>query len=392
MGLCSQFCTKKGMQSSFAKNELVSDKLDEIYRKAVSNIELNVGEFPKHTRIRIQRWVKKLSLTSRNVTWQKNRNAYISLLLECMDENYFREPFHCHPPDGALPTLPGHLRLAHKRRQRTKQSSDKRAAAPANKTLLKGNDLPIQDNATVFFEGLSQDGTQNKTLLPQFQRSEWSDLNTTAMNMAPSSQHVASEFTVDSIATDHSVESSQVIPQLPQDYPSNNIISGASNTEALHQDSEEMTDFHLSMSEMNDEEHSRKYLQDLQEIIQKQGAQLEALQAQAEHLHEAQQAELRRARQLHQLETEHLWRKQQRIFEEVLPSSSFRLDPSEICIPSRSSKASPFFDSPVFNVDVQDKLSIESYLGYLNDFTSETHLLTSQCKDPHIDVLSSLKL
>mmetsp|Transcript_24531 Transcript_24531/g.30584 ORF Transcript_24531/g.30584 Transcript_24531/m.30584 type:complete len:346 (+) Transcript_24531:28-1065(+) len=345
MGLCSQFCTKKGMQSSFAKNELVSDKLDEIYRKAVSNIELNVGEFPKHTRIRIQRWVKKLSLTSRNVTWQKNRNAYISLLLECMDENYFREPFHCHPPDGALPTLPGHLRLAHKRRQRTKQSSDKRAAAPANKTLLKGNDLPIQDNATVFFEGLSQDGTQNKTLLPQF-----------------------------------------------QDYPSNNIISGASNTEALHQDSEEMTDFHLSMSEMNDEEHSRKYLQDLQEIIQKQGAQLEALQAQAEHLHEAQQAELRRARQLHQLETEHLWRKQQRIFEEVLPSSSFRLDPSEICIPSRSSKASPFFDSPVFNVDVQDKLSIESYLGYLNDFTSETHLLTSQCKDPHIDVLSSLKL
>jgi hypothetical protein len=62
-------------------------------------------------RLRVERWVTKLSEESSNTTFCKNRNDYAMVLLQAVETAEFEEPFCRVPSDAALGNLPPHLLL-----------------------------------------------------------------------------------------------------------------------------------------------------------------------------------------------------------------------------------------------------------------------------------------
>ena len=64
--------------------------------------------FPKHDKIRIEHWCKKLCEVTTNSLWKKARNLYAMLLLSQILSKKLEAPFIHLPPGGTLPTIKEH--------------------------------------------------------------------------------------------------------------------------------------------------------------------------------------------------------------------------------------------------------------------------------------------
>ncbi|KAG5175799.1 hypothetical protein JKP88DRAFT_283292 [Tribonema minus] len=82
---------------------------------SLATIKTGCEGVPKQTKIRIERWIDKLTApaASSNASSRKNRDAYLSLLAMDVERGDLREPFDRLPPNGPLRTLPPHLPLRH---------------------------------------------------------------------------------------------------------------------------------------------------------------------------------------------------------------------------------------------------------------------------------------
>jgi len=83
---------------------------DRIFLSILHEIERYYMEFSKAIRVRVEKWVEKLSLTGHNYTWRKHRNAYAKLLLNMILNRELSEPFNSLPPEGSLQSFPMHLK------------------------------------------------------------------------------------------------------------------------------------------------------------------------------------------------------------------------------------------------------------------------------------------
>jgi hypothetical protein len=81
------------------------NRLDEEFADMLIRMENLENNFNKHSRIRIQQWLKKLTSIMCNDMWKRNRNNYAGLLLSCMQSDNLIEPFSRMPPQGSLPNL-----------------------------------------------------------------------------------------------------------------------------------------------------------------------------------------------------------------------------------------------------------------------------------------------
>lgn len=87
------------------------DLMERSFYNCLKEIERLYVVLPKHQRIKIEKWIEKLSFTSTNETWRKHRNAYLKLLLNMIITRNISEPFNTSPPDGPLPSFPFHLKV-----------------------------------------------------------------------------------------------------------------------------------------------------------------------------------------------------------------------------------------------------------------------------------------
>jgi len=58
-----------------------------------------------YSKIRIDSWCRKISLTTNNQEWKKNRNLHAICLLDMILNNRFEEPYNKFPGDGPIPLL-----------------------------------------------------------------------------------------------------------------------------------------------------------------------------------------------------------------------------------------------------------------------------------------------
>jgi hypothetical protein len=83
------------------------DSTERMFLDCLKEIRNSYVEFNKPLRLRIEKWVEKLSMAnSKNITWRRHRNAYAKLLLGMIVEKNLTDPFHQMPPDGPLPSFP----------------------------------------------------------------------------------------------------------------------------------------------------------------------------------------------------------------------------------------------------------------------------------------------
>jgi hypothetical protein len=83
------------------------DSTEKVFVDCLKEIRMSYLEFSKPLRLRIEKWVEKLSLANnKNITWRRHRNAYAKLLLGMVVAKNLSEPFHQMPPDGPLPSFP----------------------------------------------------------------------------------------------------------------------------------------------------------------------------------------------------------------------------------------------------------------------------------------------
>ena len=83
------------------------DHTDKLFSDCLKEIRIAYLELAKPIRLRVEKWVEKLVLTTdKNLTWKRHRNAYAKLLLGMIVSETLSDPFHQFPPDGPLPTFP----------------------------------------------------------------------------------------------------------------------------------------------------------------------------------------------------------------------------------------------------------------------------------------------
>ena len=98
------------------------DALNDQFIQTVEKIEqISSAELPKHLRIRVEAWCKKLCQVHTNEVFLRNRNAHAELLLSCCMSNNFTEPFNRIPSEGPLASLPTHVTVMIKQRKLEKQ-------------------------------------------------------------------------------------------------------------------------------------------------------------------------------------------------------------------------------------------------------------------------------
>lgn len=86
-----------------------STLLDRSFFSYLKEIQRSYVALSKPQRIRVEKWVEKLSGTGGNTTWRRNRNMYVKVLLNMIVLKTLDEPFDNPPKDGPLPTFPQHL-------------------------------------------------------------------------------------------------------------------------------------------------------------------------------------------------------------------------------------------------------------------------------------------
>lgn len=85
------------------------DNLDRVFYSYIKEIQKTYVSLSKTQRIRVEKWIEKLTSTGRNPTWRKHRNMYTKLLLNMIITQNLEDPFNVPPEDGPLPQFPSHL-------------------------------------------------------------------------------------------------------------------------------------------------------------------------------------------------------------------------------------------------------------------------------------------
>lgn len=71
----------------------------------ISEIQKRQEDYDRSTKIRISRWVRKFAEVCGNLEWERNRNLHSIMLLDCMLNNHFIDPYDKHPKDEHLPII-----------------------------------------------------------------------------------------------------------------------------------------------------------------------------------------------------------------------------------------------------------------------------------------------
>ena len=75
------------------------------YRELVSSINQLSYSLSRHDHIRMKLWLEKLNTPLCNNVWKNNRNLYLKILREMIQEGTLQKPFHQTPPEGPLPKI-----------------------------------------------------------------------------------------------------------------------------------------------------------------------------------------------------------------------------------------------------------------------------------------------
>merc|ERR1740121_2790884 len=93
--------------------------LDAEFASTMRRIEEALSGCARDVRVRGEQWALRLGMLS--LVWQedfqRDRNLHAELLLQCIEEGHWAEPFDRNPPDGPLPKLPPHVACALKRQK-----------------------------------------------------------------------------------------------------------------------------------------------------------------------------------------------------------------------------------------------------------------------------------
>jgi len=87
---------------------------------------------PRLVRVRGEQWARRLALMAgrqRTEALRRDRDLHAELLLQCVEEGRWVEPFNRQPPDGPLPRLPPHVACAMRRRRGERLDVASREAA-----------------------------------------------------------------------------------------------------------------------------------------------------------------------------------------------------------------------------------------------------------------------
>lgn len=88
------------------KRSTYDDEFNSIYEEIVNHQYFS--KISKHEKIRINKWLTKLSNISTNDLWKKNRNNYIKLIRLMFDCELIIAPFLMMPPERDLHKLTPH--------------------------------------------------------------------------------------------------------------------------------------------------------------------------------------------------------------------------------------------------------------------------------------------
>ena len=85
----------------------IKDEFDLEFSLLIREIEnyTFANSYDKSVRIRIKNWIKKISQTSNNLEWKKNRNLHAINLLNMLINGRIEEPYNKNPDDGTLQIL-----------------------------------------------------------------------------------------------------------------------------------------------------------------------------------------------------------------------------------------------------------------------------------------------
>ena len=81
------------------------DSSDRIFLNYLKEISQTYTGLSKQLRLRVEKWVEKLTQTGANPTWKKHRNSYAKLLLNMLMSKQLTDPFHVNPPGIRVKSL-----------------------------------------------------------------------------------------------------------------------------------------------------------------------------------------------------------------------------------------------------------------------------------------------
>ncbi|CAG9463791.1 unnamed protein product [Pedinophyceae sp. YPF-701] len=89
-----------------AEDVKLAAELDNEFGTLAFDIEQRMIVLDKYLRIRVGKWLQKLSsVLTRRVHWKRLRNDYARTLIECLKKGRMQAPFDKCPPEGPLPGL-----------------------------------------------------------------------------------------------------------------------------------------------------------------------------------------------------------------------------------------------------------------------------------------------
>ena len=133
-----------------------SIKLDDQLHSLLLGIEHAYATLPKSARIRVERWVERLSLPTTNMAWKRNTNAHAELLLAMVEDGAFAPPFDSLPPHdtehGGLENLTARARAVRAQRQRSQRQRAQREEARAGGRSAQQRQCDAESRRRAFWQ------------------------------------------------------------------------------------------------------------------------------------------------------------------------------------------------------------------------------------------------
>ena len=86
---------------------MMYDHVDRYFFSMLDEIEqLHFFRLTQHERVRVKKWITKLTSKITNKTLKLQRNMYAKLLVNMLINEKLEAPFHVAPPEGSLKAFP----------------------------------------------------------------------------------------------------------------------------------------------------------------------------------------------------------------------------------------------------------------------------------------------
>lgn len=72
----------------------ITDNYDREFLNLLIEIDKHAKELIKHDKLRLDSWIKKLSIATNNVEWKKNRNLHCIMMLDMVLNKRIEEPYN----------------------------------------------------------------------------------------------------------------------------------------------------------------------------------------------------------------------------------------------------------------------------------------------------------